>query len=146
MIRPPPRSTRAPSRRPPKWTKYADLLLFLPEPFSISPPSPSVSTHRPRYRYIAFRVDGPRPFRREEVLEALRTTTPRLWLVDFAGTLGLARTTHLEKDAAIHALNDIRAIGGATVPPTEDRQHGTNQPEPPKNLDRPGHHSRRPNN
>src|SRR5439155_1022288 len=76
---------------------------------------PSVSTRRPRYRYIAFRVDGSRPFRREEVLEALRTTTPRLWLVDFAGTLGLVRTTHLEKDAAIHVLNDIGSVGGEQV-------------------------------
>jgi len=84
-----------------------------------------VSTHRPRYRYIAFRVDGPRPFRREEVLEALRTTTPRLWLVDFAGTLGLARTTHLEKDAAIHALSDIGAIGGERVRVTTVGTSGT---------------------
>src|SRR3989475_5817708 len=135
MIRPPPRSTRAPSRRPPKWTKYADLLLFLPEPFSISLPSPSVSTHRPRYRYIAFRVDGPRPFRREEVLEALRTTTPRLWLVDFAGTLGLARTTHLEKDVAIHALNDIGAIGGERGRGTTGGTSGTDRAAASQKLD-----------
>src|SRR3989442_6287992 len=102
--------TRASSRRPPKWTKYAALLLFLPEPFSISPPAPSVSTHRPRYRYIAIRVDGSRPFRREEVIEALLTTTPRPSLVDFAATLALAPTTHLEKEATIPALNDISAV------------------------------------
>ena len=59
------------------------------------------------------------------MLEALRTTTPRLWLVDFAGTLGLARTTHLDKDAAIHALNDIGAIGGETVRVTTVGTSGT---------------------
>jgi len=74
-----------------------------------------VSTRRPRYRYIAFRVDGPRAFRREEVLEALRTTSPRLWLVDFARSSGLVRTTHLEKDVAIHALNAIGTLGGESV-------------------------------
>ncbi len=59
------------------------------------------------------------------MLEALRTTTPRLWLVDFAGTLGLARTTHLEKDAAIHALNEIGAIGGEQVRVTTVGTSGT---------------------
>jgi len=95
-----------------------------------------VSTRRPRYRYIAFRVDGSRPFRREEVLEALRTTTPRLWLVDFAGISGLARTTHLEKDAAIHALNAIGSIGGERVRVTTVGTSGTIRAATRKYLDR----------
>jgi len=101
-----------------------------------------VSTRRPRYRYIAFRVDGSRPFRREEVLEALRTTTPRLWLVDFAGTLGLVRTTHLEKDAAIHVLNDIGSVGGEQVRVTTVGTSGTIRAATRKYLD-PGGSARR---
>jgi len=63
-----------------------------------------VSTHRPRYRYVAFRLESARAYRREEVLEVMRALTPRLWLVDFEGTSGLIRTTNMEKDAAIAAL------------------------------------------
>ena len=84
-----------------------------------------MSTRRPRYRYIAFRLEGARPFRRDEVLEALRTTTPRLWLVDFAGTSGLVRTNHLEKDAAIHALTAIGTMGGERVRVTTVGTSGT---------------------
>ena len=74
-----------------------------------------MSTRRPRYRYIAFRLEGPRVFRREEVLDALRATTSRLWLVVFEGTSGLVRTTHLEKDAAIRALTGIGTMAGERV-------------------------------
>jgi RNase P/RNase MRP subunit POP5 len=84
-----------------------------------------VSTRRPRYRYIAFRVDGRRPFRREEVLEALRTMSLRLRLVNFAGSSGLVRTTHLEKDAAIHALNGIESMGSERVRVTTVGTSGT---------------------
>jgi len=84
-----------------------------------------VSTRRPRYRYIAFRLEGPRPFRRDEVLEALRTTTPRLRLVDFAGTSGLVQTNHLDKDAAIHALTAIGTMGGERVRVTTVGTSGT---------------------
>ncbi len=84
-----------------------------------------MSTRRPRYRYIAFRVEGPRPFRREEVLEALRTLSLRLRLVDFARSSGLVRTTHLEKDAAIQALNGIGVIGGEQVRVTTVGTSGT---------------------
>jgi RNase P/RNase MRP subunit POP5 len=74
-----------------------------------------VSTHRPRYRYIAFRLEGPRVFRRDEVLEALRSSSPRLWLVAFEGTSGLVRTTNLEKDAAIRFLNRMDRVSGEVV-------------------------------
>lgn len=74
-----------------------------------------MSTHRPRYRYVAFRLEASRPFRREEVLEALRGASPRLWLVTFAGTSGLVRTTNLEKEAAIRALNGIDVMAGEQV-------------------------------
>jgi RNase P/RNase MRP subunit POP5 len=74
-----------------------------------------VSTHRPRYRYIAFRLDGPRAFRRDEVLDALRSSSPRLWLVSFEGTSGLVRTTNLEKDAAIRFLNGMDHVSGEAV-------------------------------
>jgi RNase P/RNase MRP subunit POP5 len=49
------------------------------------------------------------------VLEVLRALTPRLWLVDFEGTSGLIRTTNLEKDATIAALNRIDAMAGEAV-------------------------------
>jgi RNase P/RNase MRP subunit POP5 len=75
-----------------------------------------VSTHRPRYRYIAFRLEGPRVFRRDEVLEALRSSSsPRLWLVAFEGTSGLVRTTNIEKDAAIRFLNQMDHVSGEIV-------------------------------
>ena len=38
-----------------------------------------------------------------------------MWLVEFEGTSGLARTTNLEKDAAIQALNGIDAMAGQRV-------------------------------
>lgn len=75
----------------------------------------SVSTRRPRYRYIAFRVDGPRPYRRDEIVEALRPVSPRLWLAVFDGIAGLARTTNLEKESAIRALTRIDAVAGERV-------------------------------
>ncbi|MGI0149982.1 MAG: Rpp14/Pop5 family protein [Thermoplasmata archaeon] len=74
-----------------------------------------MSTRRPRYRYVVFRLEGARLFRREEVLEALRATSPPLWLVNFAGTSGLVRTTNTEKDAAIRALNGIDVMAGERV-------------------------------
>ncbi len=84
-----------------------------------------MSTRRPRYRYIAFRVEGPRAFRREEILDVLRGIPGRLWLVDFADPLGLVRTTHLEKDAAIHALIAIEAVSGERVRVTTMGTSGT---------------------
>jgi RNase P/RNase MRP subunit POP5 len=84
-----------------------------------------VSTHRPRYRYIAFRLESLRALRREEVLEAMHALSPRLWLVDFEGTSGLVRTTNLEKDAAIRALNGIEAMAGESVRVTTMGTSGT---------------------
>jgi RNase P/RNase MRP subunit POP5 len=74
-----------------------------------------VGARRPRYRYIAFRVDGPRSYRRDEIVEALRPVSPRLWLTVFDGRAGLARTTNLEKDLAIRALTAIDAVAGERV-------------------------------
>jgi RNase P/RNase MRP subunit POP5 len=122
--------------------KYADLLLFLHEPFSISLLSRSVSTHRPRYRYVAFRLEAARVFRREEVLEALRAASPRLWLVNFAGTSGLVRTTNLEKEAAIRALNGIEAMAGERVRVRTVGTSGTIRAATEKYLS-PGRNSRR---
>jgi RNase P/RNase MRP subunit POP5 len=84
-----------------------------------------VSTHRPRYRYIAFRLEGPRVFRRDEVLEALRSSSPRLWLVAFEGTSGLVRTTNIEKDAAIQFLNRMDHLSGENVQLTTLGTSGT---------------------
>jgi RNase P/RNase MRP subunit POP5 len=84
-----------------------------------------VSTHRPRYRYIAFRLEGPRVFRRDEVLQALRSSSPRLWLVAFEGTSGLVRTTNLEKDAAIQFLNRMDQVSGEAVRLTTVGTSGT---------------------
>jgi RNase P/RNase MRP subunit POP5 len=74
-----------------------------------------VGTRRPRYRYIAFRVDGPRSYRREEIVEAFRPATPRLWLAVFDGACGLVRTTNVEKDDAIRAIVDIDMVAGDRV-------------------------------
>ncbi|TLZ73636.1 MAG: hypothetical protein E6K14_05095 [Methanobacteriota archaeon] len=84
-----------------------------------------MSTRRPRYRYIAFRVEGPRAFRREEVFEAIRSAPERLWLVEFRHPLGLVRTTHLMKDAAIRALVAIDAMAGERVRVTTVGTSGT---------------------
>jgi ribonuclease P/MRP protein subunit POP5 len=75
----------------------------------------SVSTRRPRYRYIAFRVEGPRPFGRDEVLAALHGLPEPVWLVGFDHPRGLARCTHLQKAATIEALNALRSIAGVEV-------------------------------
>lgn len=64
-------------------------------------------------------------FQREEVLEAVRGTTPRLWLVVFDGTSGLVRTTALEKNAAIRALNGIEQMAGKPVRITTIGTSGT---------------------
>ncbi len=84
-----------------------------------------MSTRRPRYRYVAFRVDGPRPFARGEVLDALHALPEPLWLVGFEHPLGLARCTHWKKDATIQALNALRAIGGESVRVTTLGTSGT---------------------
>jgi RNase P/RNase MRP subunit POP5 len=55
----------------------------------------------------------------------MRALTPRLWLVDFEGTSGLVRTTNLEKDAAIHALNGIEVMAGEAVHVTTVGTSGT---------------------
>jgi len=60
-------------------------------------------------------LEGPRTFGKDEVIDALRFAAPRLWLVSFDGTSGLVRTTNLEKDAAIRALNGVEAIAGERV-------------------------------
>ena len=97
-----------------------------------------MSTRRPRYRYIAFRVEGPRAFRRDEVLEALRSAPERLWLVDFRDPLGLVRTTHLEKDAAIRALTTIETMAGERVHVTTIGTSGTIRAATRKYLARSG--------
>ena len=74
-----------------------------------------MSTRRPRYRYVAFRVDGPRAFRREEVLAAVHSLPDPLWLVGFEDPEGLVRCTHLQKDATIAALRGLAAIAGVAV-------------------------------
>ncbi len=108
------------------WTKYADLLHLFPQPFSFSLSSRvSVSTHRPRYRYIAFRVEGPRAFSREEVLEAFHRMPDRPWLVDFRLTEGLVRATNLDRDATVRSLVALDAIGGERVRVTTLGTSGT---------------------
>ncbi len=84
-----------------------------------------MSTRRPRYRYVAFRVEGPRAFTRDEVLEALHALPDPLWLVGFEDPLGLARCTHLRKDATIDALRRLSSIGGAAVRVTTLGTSGT---------------------
>ncbi len=84
-----------------------------------------MSTRRPRYRYVAFRVEGPRPFTRDEVLEALHALPEHLWLVDFEDPRGLARCPHLKKEETIAALRRLAAIGGVAVRVTTLGTSGT---------------------
>ena len=84
-----------------------------------------MSTRRPRYRYIAFRVEGPRAFTRDEVLDALHALPEPLWLVGFDHPKGLARCTHLRKDATIAELNGLTAIRGVGVRVTTLGTSGT---------------------
>ncbi len=84
-----------------------------------------MSTRRPRYRYIAFRVEGPRPFTREEVLQALHALPSPLWLVDFDDPRGLARCVHTKKDETIAALRRLASIGGVAVRVTTLGTSGT---------------------
>jgi RNase P/RNase MRP subunit POP5 len=70
-------------------------------------------------------LEGRRAFRQDELLESLRSTTPRLWLVEFDGTAGLVRTTNIEKDAAIRALNGIDTLAGERVRVTTVGTSGT---------------------
>ncbi len=84
-----------------------------------------MSTHRPRYRYIAFRVEGPRPFSRDEVLEAFHRMPDRPWLVDFRGDEGLVRATNLDRDATVRNLTALDAIAGERVRVTTLGTSGT---------------------
>jgi len=84
-----------------------------------------MSTRRPRYRYVAFRVEGPRPFTRDEVLAALHGLPEPLWLVGFEDPRGLARCTHLRKDATIDSLSGLRTIAGLGVRVTTLGTSGT---------------------
>ncbi len=84
-----------------------------------------MSTRRPRYRYIAFRVDGPRPLLREEVLDAFHRLPERPWLVDFEDPLGLARCVHTRKEETIAALASLTSIGGTAVRVTTLGTSGT---------------------
>ncbi len=84
-----------------------------------------MSTRRPRYRYIAFRVDGPRAFTRDEVLEALHALPEPLWLVGFEHPRGLARCVHLRKEATIDELNALTTIRGVAVRVTTIGTSGT---------------------
>jgi ribonuclease P/MRP protein subunit POP5 len=95
-----------------------------------------VSTRRPRYRYIAFRVDGPRPFSRGEVLDGLHALPDPLWLVGFEDPLGLARCTHRKKEATIDALNGLRILGGEPVRVTTLGTSGTIRAASEKYLSR----------
>ncbi len=85
----------------------------------------SVSTHRPRYRYIAFRVDGPRAFSRGEILEALHALPNPLWLVGFEHPRGLVRCVHVRKEATIAALVGLASIAEVPVRVTTLGTSGT---------------------
>ncbi len=84
-----------------------------------------MSTRRPRYRYIAFRVEGPRAFRRDEVLATLHALPDPLWLVGYEDPLGLVRCVHLRKDATIESLRQLTAIAGVAVRVTTLGTSGT---------------------
>jgi len=84
-----------------------------------------VSTHRPRYRYIVFRVEGPRAFSREDVLEAFHRMPDRPWLVDFRGGEGLVRATNLDRDETIRSLTALDVIAGERVRVTTLGTSGT---------------------
>ena len=74
--------------------------------------------------------------------------SPRLWLVEFTRSSGLVRTTHLEKDAAIQALNGIAMLGGEAVRVTTVGTSGTIRAATRKYLSRvdnaPRNHKKNP--
>jgi len=84
-----------------------------------------VSTRRPRYRYIAFRIEGPRTFRRSEVLEALQDSLRGATVVDLRGAMGLVRCGHLEKESTIAGLTSIVSIAGERIRVTTVGTSGT---------------------
>ncbi len=84
-----------------------------------------MSTRRPRYRYVAFRVEGPRAFRRDEVLATLHALPDPLWLVGYEDPRGLVRCVHLRKDATIAALRGLGSISGIAVRVTTLGTSGT---------------------
>ena len=96
-----------------------------------------MSTRRPRYRYVAFRVDGPRSLTRDEVLDAFHALPERLWLVGFEDPLGLARCIHTKKEETIAALTRLTSIGGVAVRVTTLGTSGTIRAATDKYLSRP---------
>jgi len=74
-----------------------------------------VSARRPRYRYIAFRVEAARIFSEDEIREALRTLSGRPRLVHFRQDGGLVRCVHTEKEATIASLRGLGSIAGEPV-------------------------------
>jgi len=95
-----------------------------------------VSTRRPRYRYIAFRVEGPRPFSRGEVLDALHALPDPLWLVGYEHPLGLARCVHRNKESTIQALRGMQTVAGESVRVTTLGTSGTIRAATEKYLSR----------
>lgn len=75
----------------------------------------SMGAGRPRFRYIAFLVQGPRAFTAAEVRSALHGLSERPRLVRFHDGRGLAGCEHLRKDATIDALRSIEIIAGEPV-------------------------------
>ena len=84
-----------------------------------------MSPRPPRYRYVAFRVEGPRDFTRGEILEALHRLPDRPWLVEFAANRGLVRTTNLERDATVRSVSSLEVIAGEAVRVTTTGTSGT---------------------
>ena len=70
-------------------------------------------------------VEGQRPPAREEVRDARLGLPDRLWLVDYADPLGLARCVHTKKEATISALTGLTSIGGVAVRVTTLGTSGT---------------------
>jgi len=84
-----------------------------------------VSPRPPRYRYVAFWIEGSSSFRRDDVVDALRACLGRASLVEFHATKGLVRCTNFEKDETIRALVSIDRVAGQAVRVTTLGTSGT---------------------
>lgn len=83
-------------------------------------PQPDVG----RARYVAFRVQAPRPLTRPGLIDAIRAAVQRLgpgaekakpWLTRFDGRRGILRCEHMGKEAAIEVLRAVRDVDGLGV-------------------------------
>ena len=84
-----------------------------------------------RWRYIAFKIDGQRTFRRDEFLDSLvdHSRGTRLFgsfrITVFGGNFGILKVPHFLKDEAIGILTALKSIGKERCSVATLRSSGT---------------------